>query len=231
MEVSDAIQLAYLEASGKPVAPVVGSKKYNQLLGYLNNAQREWQNEPDVNWDSTFDFVEVGNVSATDRFAFDPDVVLKPSTTEGDYVTVTSTTGGITNYRIVKPSDFKRNLYGNAVTIINKEIVFPRAFTSDDTQFGGQITMPAYLKLDTLTSGRDEIGVDDPMWAVIMAAAKYVRNDTVKQNQYGNLIAEANNLMLSMKQRNSSAITSVQLVENVQGESWGTYDSFYGGTR
>ncbi len=37
-----------------------------------------------------------------------------------------------------------------------------------------------------------------------MTAAEYIRNDIVKQNQYGNLVAEANNLMTSMIRNNRS---------------------------
>ena len=61
-----------------------------------------------------------------------------------------------------------------------------------------------YASLEELENPDDDILVDNPEWLVTMTAAEYIRNDIVKQNQYGNLVAEANNLMTSMIRNNRS---------------------------
>jgi hypothetical protein len=47
------IQKAYLKATGKPTAPTVGSKKYNQIVEYGKYYVDAWLNEPDIDWNST----------------------------------------------------------------------------------------------------------------------------------------------------------------------------------
>ena len=69
---------------------------------------------------------------------------------------------------------------------------------------GGQITIPVYLHAPLLTSQNSIVPVDNPMWLVTMCAAEYARNDILLQNQYGNLIEEANQLMQKMIENNAA---------------------------
>ena len=81
-------------------------------------------------------------------------------------------------------------------------VVFNGNFMEDDPCYGGELFIPVYYKLGDMVNADDVVFVDDPYWLVTMCAAEYIRNDIVKQNQYGNLIAEANNLMTGMIRRN-----------------------------
>jgi len=74
---------------------------------------------------------------------------------------------------------------------------------------------------EKLTSAGSTVPVDDPNWLVKITAAEWVRNDSVRQNQYPNLIAEANALMEKMKEANDGSQVSDVLIDMPSlGRSW-----------
>lgn len=225
MVVSDLIQQAYAMASGKSVAPTVGTTKYNKLLLYANIMQNAWQQEPGFNWENTYAYTPVGTVSETDTFDLDLEAIRVPSQRAEDYIIIRNASDQDTYYQLVSPSLFTRDKYQSVATIIDGSLVFPTAFAADSPHIGSTILMPGYLWLEELVNANDEIQVLDPNWLVYMTAAEYARNDLLKQNQYGNLVAYAENSMNKMKEIDSGPDTGVYMEPTVMGESWGSGNS------
>lgn len=75
--------------------------------------------------------------------------------------------------------------------------------------FGGSLTIPAYIMPEEVSADGDEIPVDNPNWLVLITAAEFIRNDITRQNQYGTLVAEANEAMRRMREDNEGQDTSV----------------------
>jgi hypothetical protein len=206
MTVNEFVQRTYLLAAGKATMPAVGSTKYNKILSLGNMFTGVWANEPGIDWLSLRQTFPIGTVTATDTFSLDS-TMGKVSLVEGDYVKIARTDSKTSEYTIVPISKLYTTDTGNAQGLCARSgssLVFRYAFTSTDGDFGGTINVPGYVQPETLVSGSDEIQVDDPDWLCFMSAAEYVRNDVTKQNQYPNLVAQANNSMTAMKERNMS---------------------------
>jgi len=197
------VQRAYLRATNKPTAPSSGTKKYNQLIGYGEYLVENWLTERGTEWESTFDYRSFsGTVGASDTFAF-PTAIRKISTQEGNYVRILHSDGETeTEYELVPASRLYEYRYANVCAVVGRSLMFPQAFTATDAQFGGTIVAPSYGFVTFPDNDDDDIAVDDPNWLVVMAAAEFVRNDITRQQQYPNLIAEANTLMAKMKENN-----------------------------
>ncbi len=220
MVVSSLIQKAYLLSAGKAVAPAVDSTKYVKILSLANLMQDMWLNEPDVEWNSTYQWVSIGTVSTTDTYELD-ETIRSVSKREGDGVRVVHTgTLQESDYELVSPDRFKELFSNNICTVIGRDLIFPKAFTALNAQYEGTIFVPAYVHLDPLVGASDEVLVDDPNWLAYMVAAEYVRNDITKANQYGNLVALAANSMNKMKQNNRGQTQDIQLSEASYGEAW-----------
>lgn len=220
MNVTTFVKRAHLKASGKVKTLAVTDPKYIRILLLANMYQEEWQNEPGVDWESTYDYVSTGTVSATDSYPIDTDTILKISQKEFDDIKIVNSDDQVWYYKRVAPSDFTKRQAHNVCTVRAGNLVFSRAFTATDPQFGATIYIPAYQKLEELSGANDDILVDDPEWLLTMVAAEIVRNDVVKQNQYPNLIAQAQNLMQKMKENNDGVNDGVDMEETVMGESW-----------
>lgn len=168
-----------------------------------------------------------GTVTNNSSFAL-PATVRKLSDTRGDFVRIDHADGVTsTNYEIVSAENLKRYYTGNKTTSsghycaqIGSNLVFNHTFISTDPQFGGTIKVPVYTVPTTLVADADVVPVDIPMWLVMISAAEYVRNDITRQNQYPNLIAEANLLMQRMKDDNEAQVESVYRVPVARGSSW-----------
>jgi hypothetical protein len=76
------------------------------------------------------------------------------------------------------------------------------------------------LYASQLVDDTTDVPVDDPNWLVTITAAEYVRNDIVKQNQYGNLVQEANDLMENMKADNDAQVSEVTADWSPLGATW-----------
>ncbi len=196
---SDFIQKVYWKATGKPTAPTSGTKKYNQIVAAGEYYTENWQNENNIEWQSLYDFFSLAaTVTATDTFALSA-TIRKVSTQEGDTIKIVHTDDRETEYTLIPADRLQEYKYENAVAVVGRNLVFSSAFTADSPQFGGTIVVPAYGYATFPSDDADPITVDDPNWLVTICAAEFVRNDSTRQNQYPNLIAEANELMKKMK--------------------------------
>jgi len=234
MTVDNAIIRAYRKATRKSVSAVasIATAKYNALLGYADDWSKAWEAEAGTDWISRYEVVDHGAITATDTFDLD-DSVRKLSLQQGDPVYIAALTGTQRYYYdLVRPDrlfvtdfdDEMPTLVGpnDVVARQGRTLRFRTAFTSASPQFGGTLFVPAYTYVDDITTGSQDIQVDDPMWLVCMMAAEYVRNDTVKQGQYGNLIDQANDRMAAMKADNGSQIEEVMnMTDNrFAGDTW-----------
>lgn len=227
MTTSEFIAGVILKATGKVSTSVEGDVKWTKVLAIANQYIKIWADEPNVDWNSLYDpELTIGTVTATDRFELDTDI-RKLSDTRGDVVRIDHTDGGYTNFDIVSAENLKRyysgdksSSNGNYCAQIGTNLVFNRSFTSTDLEYGGTIKAPVYNYPEPLVAIGDTVPVDNPMWLVIITAAEYVRNDVVRQNQYPNLVAEANQLMQRMKDDNEAQVESAYMIPITLGRTW-----------
>jgi hypothetical protein len=218
MTIAAAITATYLRAVGKTTAP--STSKYAKIVGLLSFFQDQWSKENGVDWNSLYDpLFSLGTITATDSYDLDTSTIRKLSDREGDSVRIVWSDGvGYTDYDIVNADTLKDYYYGpNKESYsgfycaqIGNQLVFNHTFTSNDSQFGGEIFVPIYTFTDEITStdpNSDEVQVNDPNWLVVRAAAEYVRTDLTRQGQYGTLLAEANEIMQRMIEDNDSQIS------------------------
>lgn len=208
----------YLTAVGKLPTFTVGDKKYSKIIAIADLKIDEWAREAD--WRNLYDpKYAVGTVTATDTFELDDDVE-KVTAALGDFIEIT-VGDVVSRYTTVPPEKLKIYDTGNYCAVIGRNLVFNKAFTSDHPDFGGTITAPVKLYPEKLTSASSTVPVSDPNWLVKITAAEWVRNDNVRQNQYPNLVAEANALMEKMKEANDEAQNSeVTIAMPPVGRSW-----------
>jgi hypothetical protein len=182
---------------------------WTKLLQLGNYYQENWANEPGVDWRSLYQpAVSNGAVTATDTFALGS-TIHKISLNENDPIRIVWTNGtSYTNYTLIPADQLKFYENGSYVAKVGASLKFNRAFVATDPEFGGTIKVPAYTLPydldDAVNNPTGLISVDDPNWLVTICAAEYVRNDLVRQNQYPNLLSEANELMKKMTENNGS---------------------------
>lgn len=204
MTVEELINAIILKATGKANKLQPGTPKWDKVLGIANAYQKTWQHEPSQHWNSLYDRAHtVGTISASDTYELDDEVDFV-STAKGDNIYIDGKNGQRSEYELVAYDDLRNYSTGNYCAIIGKQLVFNKSFIETDPEYGGKIYAPIFKNVEELENKDDDVQVDNPMWLVFMSAAEYIRNDIVKQNQYGNLIAEANNLMTDMIRRNRS---------------------------
>ena len=202
MTLQELINAVMLKATGKPTILANNNTKWEKIRGIANYYQQAWLNEPGVHWNSRYERArQIGTISNNDEYELD-DEIKAISTAKGDNVYVLTNDGDKIKFQLVGYDDLQNYPTGNYCAKLGKTLVFNARFVEDDPCYGGKLYAPVYTGLDDLESGDDDILVDSPEWLVTMTAAEYIRNDIVKQNQYGNLIAEANNLMEAMIRNN-----------------------------
>lgn len=222
MTVDQFVLNAYLLATGKAVPPTFGAAKYTKLLALANYFTTDWSGQPDVDWNSQRSMFTVsGGVTATDTFTI-PSTVNYISRQEGDYVRIVNLAGTKEyDYTIVPPARLyrdwpslnsmsmgTRNANGTCA-VVGSSLVFDRAFTASDPQFGGTIKIPGFIIPPVLVNALDKITVDNPLWLVCRVAAEYIRNDITRVQLYGSLVDQANEQMVQMKVNNMSQVESV----------------------
>lgn len=222
MTLQELINAVMLKATGKATVLVPTNAKWEKIRGIANYYQQAWLNEPGQHWNSRYERARaVGTVSSTEEYELDDDIA-SISTAEGDSIYIDDKDGRRVNFQLVGYDDLKNYPIGNYCAKLNRTLVFNNKFAEDDPCFGCTIYAPVYTTIEDLESADDDVSVDDPYWLVTICAAEYIRNDIVKQNQYGNLMAEANNLMTGMIQRNRAG--QVRRVRgsfrNVGGRTW-----------
>ena len=208
----------YLTANGKLPTFLSGSTKWLKILAIANNKIDTWQNE--ANWDSLYDPKHnCGIITATDTFALDSMVRLI-SQQPGDVVTIVKLDGTKSYYQTVYAQQLKLYKTGKYCAQVGQTLVFNKAFTATDPEFGGTLQNPAYKFATHLVADADVVPVDDPQWLVLASSAEYVRNDIVKQNQYGPLVNEANALMDLMKDSLQPQVEELQRPYSPLSSSW-----------
>lgn len=207
MTLQELINAVMLKATGKPTILPTTNTKWEKIRGIANYYQQAWAHEPGQHWRSLYNIESFGTITNAGMYQF-PEWIDEVSTAFGDNIFVHTTDGKNIEFELVDHDDFEQHLTGNYCTITGHDeadgrfITFSKGFADDDPCYGGELFVPVYYKLGDMVNPDDVVFVDDPYWLVTMCAAEYIRNDIVKQNQYGNLIAEANNLMTSMIRRN-----------------------------
>lgn len=205
MTLQELINAVMLKATGKPTILASNNTKWEKIRGIANYYQQAWLNEPGQHWNSRYDRArQIGTISNNDEYELDDDIT-EISTAKGDDIYVLTAEDEKIPFQLVNYDDLKNYPSGNYCAKLGQTLVFNARFAEDDPCYGGRLYAPVYTTIEDLESADDDVSVDDPEWLVTMVAAEYIRNDIVKQNQYGNLIAEANNLMTSMIRNNRAA--------------------------
>ena len=202
MTLQELINAVMLKATGKPTILASNNTKWLKIRGIANYYQNAWLNEPGQHWNSRYERArQIGTISNSDEYELDDDIA-EISTAKGDNVYVLTNGGSKIPFQLVNYDDLKNYPTGNYCAKLGQSLVFNTRFVDDDPCYGGKLYAPVYTTIEDLESADDDVAVDNPEWLVTMVAAEYIRNDIVKQNQYGNLVAEANNLMASMIRNN-----------------------------
>lgn len=213
----------------KKTAAELGTK-FTSLVVAADTLQKQWGNESGVDWMSLYSVVDLGQITATDTFDLD-DSIRSLSKQEGDYIMISNGTRywyynlvPITRFRSFVPGGSDPWIWGtqNTIAQVGRELKFARAFISTDSQFGGTLSTPAFLYVDDIVTGSEDVQVDDPLWLVDMLAAEYVRNDKTRQYMEPNFIADANKKMEDMKRNGGTALEEVISLADtfLMGESW-----------
>lgn len=210
MSTAEFVAEVFQAATGKLPTFTSGDSKWKNIVASGNRYIRRWAREPKVDWESLRDpAFSIGNVTATDSFDLDSSI-RKLSQQEGDTVRIVHAGGvGYTDYDIVDANRLRDYQFGNYCAKIGSTLRFNNAFTATSQQFGGTITVPAYLYPDPISDEGDEIPVDDPDWLVLVCAADYVRNDVTRKDLRADLISEANDCMERMKSDNEGQVSEM----------------------
>ena len=202
MTLQELINAVMLKATGKPTILASNNTKWEKIRGIANYYQQAWANEPGQHWNSLYERArQIGTISNNDEYDLDDDIA-EISTAKGDDIYVLADDGSKIKFQLVNYDDLQNHLTGNYCAKLGQTLVFNARFADDDPCYGGKLYAPIYHTIEDLEDADDDVVVDNPEWLVTMTAAEYIRNDIVKQNQYGNLVAEANNLMTSMIRNN-----------------------------
>lgn len=206
-----AIQKAYTRATGHTDVLATNDPRYLRLLEHADDLQRDWQDEPGINWNSLYRQITVGNITAIVP-NYDLDGSIRTiSKREQDSVILQLTSGANSGqqwfYDIISPDKLTEYRYRQVCAVLEGQLYFANnpatsIFPVTDARIGAEIIVPSYIYVTDITNGTNKIQVDDPQWLVYMMAAEFVRNDFVRQNQYPSLLAIANNKMEGMRQRN-----------------------------
>lgn len=200
-----------------------------KILAIANFYLNAFTQENQVDWGILYDPAQsLGTVSATDSFDIDTDSIYKISDRPDDKVRINHSDGtGYTDYDIVSHAALKK-YYGQDKTRgasavcaqIGSSLVFAHEFKSTDTQFGGEVLVPCYIKPDPLVSSGDDVLSGIENWLTLISAAEYVRTDITLQGQYPNLVAEANQAMERLKDDNDAQVEEVDRPWNPGGSTW-----------
>lgn len=220
MTTQDLVNAVILKATGKATILAPGDTKYQKIVGIANGCIDVWQNEMGIDWNDLYEpEMNIGLVSTSQSYEL-PDEVRKISDTRGDFVQIEKD-GHLTNYEMVAADAMKRYMEGAPVCAqIGRSIYFSRPFASDSPLIGGSLLVPCYTYANYLQNANDQVPVTVPRWLVLASAAEYVRNDIVKQNQYPNLLTEANSLMERMRDDNDAQVNDVYNAYFTPGRSW-----------
>jgi len=183
---------AYIAYRGKGQSrvPAWGTEKANTAISIANRKQQEWARESFHRWNSLFSIKTVGTIdTAQDTYAL-PAGFMGNS----DFAKVTKTDGSKIEYPVVLPQ--QRDQFDQALYILGSNIVFAQDI--DTGIDGGTLKLAAYYMPEDIVEATDPVAVDDPNWLVYALAAELARNDPARDDQVGNLVAQANDLYQKM---------------------------------
>lgn len=204
MNTRQLVSAVMLKATGKVRNLPETDKKYQKILGIANMYIPVWQSEPNVDWQSLYNPAYViGTLSTDQAYNIDMTKVAKVSDVLGDTIKVRKD-GREREYTTVPPEQAEIYKGQDCCIIAGNKLVFIDNIRDNDSMLGGEIEVPVYLHAPLLTEASSIVPVDNPMWLVTMCAAEYARNDILLQNQYSNLIEEANQLMQKMIENNAA---------------------------
>lgn len=193
---------AAYKGKSKTRMPAPGEEKYEVLLGIANRKLNEWATDPDNLWNSLWEDRNTDTILVdTQTYNLDSDLFY-PS----DFIRVQKTGGDDEYVEIIKP--YERSLYLNQVSYISghnpKLLTFVQDISTGNDLIGGTLYVPGYYLPTALTNTSDVIPVDIPEWLVYITASEIARNDPAKDDQYVNLVNQANDLYRKMVNANQS---------------------------
>lgn len=207
MTASDCVDAIYLKATGKTAAFQFTDAKGIKILGLMNFYSRRWSRETGIDWISLYNpLYNIGTITNTNSFNIDTSTIRKLSQQEGDNVRIIWSTDPnyFSDYELVPADRLKEFNRGRYCARQGSALIFNHTFINTDPEYGGTLYVPCYLYTDDLINSTDEIEVDDPDWLVLICAAEYVRTDLTRLGQYPNILAEANDCMVRMKDDNAN---------------------------
>lgn len=213
---------AYIAYRGKGASrvPAWGTEKANTAISIANRKQQEWARDSFHRWNSLFSIKTVGTINTSN------DTYPLPTGFMGnsDFAKVIKTDNSIVEYPVVLPQ--QRDQFDQALYVLGTNIVFAQSIDAGLT--GGTLKLAAYYIPDDIVNDTDTVAVDDPNWLVYIVAAELARNDPARDDQVGNLVAQANDLYQKMIVNNALSgylqpnriETNVPTIGSALDENW-----------
>jgi hypothetical protein len=209
LSTDDFVSNVILLATGELSTASFGDDDYNKVVQLANLRIDGWAKEDA--WATLYDpGVDCGTISATGTYDLD-DSIRVISNDPADYVQIVKTDGSTSLYKTVPPDELKYYPNGNYCARVQDTLVFNNAFTSDSPEFGGTLKVPAFLFADHLAKANDTVPVDDPNWLVNITAADWAMTDLTLAQNVPQLVAQANDLMASMRKNNRPQHSTVPM--------------------
>jgi hypothetical protein len=206
---SEFVSNVVLLSEGKLPTFASGSTKWLRIVAQGNFWLQQFAKERGIDWNWYYDPIKsFGAVTATATFAI-PSTVQKISQKEGDTIRIVHTDSRYTDYALVAHDQLKRYDTGNYAARIGSNIKFNQAFTATSQQFGGTIYVPVYEYPSTFSADGDDIDHPDANWLVFTVAADRVKNDVTRKDLRDDLISQANESMLTIREDNEGQIDEV----------------------
>jgi hypothetical protein len=190
------------------VAPIIGTDDANYWLRTASRIKRNLYSTAGLQWNSTYQVLNLGTISVNAAPAFDlDDTFIGPA--ESCYVI--DLQGSRHDFPIIVAQEQD---YGKQAVFIAgqdpEQLFFTQAITAADGYIGGTLYLPAYVMPDDIntTSGTATVVVDDPDWLVVATAAKLAFNDITYEAKAADLNNEANALYRQMVQTNRRGTTT-----------------------
>lgn len=194
MTLTQLVSDSYLAYRGKlSSVPAAGSEKYNRIVAIANRKQREWAQDSNVDWLSRYETRNLGTlVAGTQSYDLDSDI-MRPS----DFVILISPTKQTIYVPSIRPQQRTRYTRGAFITGFNPEqLTFIQ--TIDSSYAGMTINLPCFTLPPDMFTPTSLVAVEDPQWLIYAVAAELARNDYAKEEQYPNLIGQANDIYANM---------------------------------
>lgn len=200
MTFQDILDQSYLIFRGKTQSrtPAFGSEKADVVLSIANRKVREWAGDSKQTWASLFKIEDISPVIDLSTFTYTlPTGFMNPS----DHFLVLRTTGDLSEVPVTKPQQRLDNTSKVYISGNPKTVTFTRIEPGFD---GGTLKAPGYYFPTPMTTASSVAYIDDPDWLTYAVAAELARNDSARQDQFGNLIGIANELYRGMVEANNN---------------------------